>query len=197
MKLTERLQEAFDKRVGGTVMLPTNDLLSAMTSLEQTQAENAALKEQNGKLESLVSRYSKGMRENLAEALKGQETIAQQAEAIRVATEKVAQLKSVIQHEIDCVDAADEEITKQAAVIEQMREAFNNCIVYDARQTLVQIAAWRVREALALQSSPEILQTRDERVAEACAQYVYAMGGTKGSVLLAEMLLSGEWRKYL
>ena len=54
-----------------------------------------------------------------------------------------------------------------------------------------------VSSALAVQPSPEILQTRDEQVAEACAQYVYAMGGTKGSVLLAEMLLSGEWRKHL
>ena len=52
--------------------------------IEGTQTENAALKEQVAQLESLVSRYSKGMRENLAEALKGQETITQQAEAIRL-----------------------------------------------------------------------------------------------------------------
>lgn len=82
MTLNERLREAFDKRVCGTAMLPASDLLSAMTAIEQAEAENAALKEQVAQLESLVSRYSKGMRENLAEALKGQETISQQAEAI-------------------------------------------------------------------------------------------------------------------
>lgn len=46
------------------------------------QQEIADLKEQNASLSLLVSRYSKGMKDNLAECLKGQETIAQQAEQI-------------------------------------------------------------------------------------------------------------------
>ena len=51
MTLNERLQEAFDKRVCGTAMLPASDLLSAMTAIEQAEAENAALKEQVAQLE--------------------------------------------------------------------------------------------------------------------------------------------------
>ena len=43
MNLTERLQEAFDKRVCGTAMLPTSDLLSAMTAIEQADAILAEL----------------------------------------------------------------------------------------------------------------------------------------------------------
>ena len=54
MNLTERLQEAFDKRVCGTAMLPASDLLSAMSAIEQLE-----------------------------------ETIAQQAEAIRVKNESL------------------------------------------------------------------------------------------------------------
>ena len=37
MNLTERLQEAFDKRVCGTAMLPASDLLSAMSAIEQLE----------------------------------------------------------------------------------------------------------------------------------------------------------------
>ena len=53
MTLNERLREAFDKRVCGTAMLPASDLLSAMTAIEQAEAENAALKEQVAHLQIL------------------------------------------------------------------------------------------------------------------------------------------------
>ena len=60
MTLNERLREAFDKRVCGTAMLPASDLLSAMTAIEQAEAENAALKEQVAleKLFSWVDAYA-------------------------------------------------------------------------------------------------------------------------------------------
>ena len=38
MTLHDRLQEAFDQRVGGTAMLPASDLLSAMTRIEQLES---------------------------------------------------------------------------------------------------------------------------------------------------------------
>ena len=87
-------------------------------------------------------------------------------------------------------------IEQQAEVIEQMREAFNNCIVYDARQTLVQIAAWRVKEALAIQPSPEILAARDKRVAEACAKQLITIGAP-GDGDYIKTIRSGVWKKYL
>ena len=64
--------------------------------LEQLRTENAALKEQVAQLESLVSRYSKGMRENLAEALKGQETIAQQAAVIEQMRKRGYELNDIV-----------------------------------------------------------------------------------------------------
>jgi len=99
MTLNERLQEAFDKRVCGTAMLPASDLLSAMSAIEQLE-----------------------------------ETIAQQAEAIRLKDEALLNLLSVIDSE-----------------------------AYPTIQN-------NGYDAVARQPSPEILQARDKRVAEACAK---------------------------
>ena len=163
----------------------------AACEIEQLRTENAALKAQ--------------VKDAAGEMLLSAMHLADKNTAITLLKEQVAQLKSSVQHEADCVDSAAEEINRQSAendkfkdtiaqqadVIEQMREALRH-YAYRAGQD------WQIaREALALQPSPEILQARDERVAEACAQYVYAMGCAKGSVLLAERLLSGEWRRYL
>lgn len=172
MTLNERLQEAFDKRVFGTAMTSASDLLSAMTAIEQAEAENAALKEQVAQLESLVSRYSKGMRENLAEALKGQETIAQQAEAIRM---------------------KDEALSLAMIGLDESWEELNEDRVEG------------MRKDLAIQPSPEILQARDERVAEACMNAVKQLNETRynnecdRSVTweCAIQISSGEWRKYI
>ena len=77
MTLNERLHEAFDKCVGGTAMLPASELLSAMSAIEQAEAENAALKEQitNAKYSYLGA---------MADCKRYEETIEQQAEAIRL-----------------------------------------------------------------------------------------------------------------
>ena len=136
MNLTERLQEAFDKRVCGTAMLPASDLLSAMTAIEQAEAENAALKEQ----------------------------CAQQAEAIR--------LKDAALEKIACIGNGDSH-----------GNSIGNCLAIDA---------------LAIQPSPEILQARDELVAEACAKAVIAYnGGQCDAHVLASQLICGEWRKHI
>ncbi len=89
--------------------------------------------------------------------------------------------------------ALKEQVAQQAEAI-RMKDAVLNRIMLNGWGLW---ALTDIAEALAVQPSPEILQARDEQVAEACAQYVYAMGGAKGSVLLAERLLSGEWRRYL
>lgn len=74
MTLNELLQEAFDKRVGGTAMIPASDLLSAMTALEQLN-----------------------------------ETIAQQAEAIR--------LKDAALDFIDSENASEEVIRRASTAL--------------------------------------------------------------------------------
>lgn len=133
MNLTERLQEAFDKRVCGTAMLPASDLLSAMTAIEQAEAENAALKEQ----------------------------CAQQAEAIRLKDEALLNLLSVIDSE-----------------------------AYPTIQN-------NGYDAVARQPSPNILQARDDRVAEAITKYLRAVGVLSYEGTALQGIISGEWRKYL
>jgi hypothetical protein len=169
MTLNERLQEAFDKRVCGTAMLPASDLLSAMTAIEQAEAENAALKEQitNAKYNYLGA---------MGDCKQYEETIAQQAEAIE-------KLRDHIELSLEFCD----------------EEGF--CV----RDNL--------ENALAIQPSPEILQTRDDRVAAACAEMLRNkelpfeidawVEATKRDVssmtalALAALVDSGEWRKYL
>ena len=106
--------------------------------LKAMQQEIESLKEQVAQLVLLVSRYSKGMWENLAEALKGQETITQQAEAIRLKDAALDWCIGEFNLRLDDIDLSQETI--------------------------------RVLSARHIQPSPEILQARDKRVAEACAK---------------------------
>ena len=111
MTLNELLQEAFDKRVGGTAMIPASDLLSAMTALEQLN-----------------------------------ETIAQQAEAIRLKDAALIAVRDDL--ELRMQIAEDESLNISNSVLDQMCDAID------------------------LQPSPEILQARDERVAGACVSVI-------------------------
>ena len=97
--------------------------------------------------------------------------------------EQVAQLKSSVQHEADCVDSAAAEINRQAAennklkeTIAQLAEAIrlkdeallNLLSVIDSEAyPTIQNNGY---DTVAIQPSPEILQARDKRVAEACAK---------------------------
>ncbi len=60
-----------------------------------------------------------------------------------------------------------------------------------------------LENALAIQHSPEILQARDERVAEACANLVNRFISGDGILNdtwvheIEDAIRSGEWRKYL
>jgi hypothetical protein len=106
----------------------------------------------------------------------------------------------------DCIRDQHETITQQAAVIEQMREALvgeRDLRILGQSPECGQIHWESLREmrrgvygntdaAIATQPSPEILQARDERVAEACAKYLCKMHMYD----TAEAML-GEWRKYL
>lgn len=121
--------------------------------IEQLRTENAALKEQitNTKYNYLGA---------MADCKRYEETIEQQAEAIRL---KDAALEHVVGMHLSMVTSK------------------------------------LCRAALAIQHSPEILQARNERVAEACAKltaYLPVGCGLEGRTI-AEAIRAGEWRKYL
>lgn len=180
MTLNERLQEAFDKRVFGTAMTSASDLLSAMTAIEHAEAENAALKEQVAQWETEYNGCSALLNnaERTIETL--EETITQQAEAIR--------LKDVLLSEI-------------AKQIPEKPDYWSSCGQCERN-------AGDAEDALALQPSPEILQARDERVAEACkaACENERLGEIIGDsdqayenaiTHCSQAIDSKEWRKYL
>ena len=155
--LNERLHEAFDKRVGGTAMLPASDLMSAMTAVEQ--------------LEETIAQQAERIVELNKECNSHYETCQQQAEAIRV---------------------------KDGALDWCIGEF--NLRLYDIDLSQETI---RVRSARHIQPSPDILQDRDKRVAEACANLVNRFISGDGILNdtwiheIEDEILSGEWRKYL
>ena len=101
--------------------------------------------------------------------------------------EQVAQLIELNNNLISHRTEQYETITQQADVIEQMREALRH-YAYRAGQD------WQIaREALALQPSPEILEVRDDKVAEACAKVLDARWDDAAAIEIR----AGEWRKYI
>ena len=132
--------------------------------IEQLRTENAALKEQVAQWETEYNGCSTLLNnaERTIETL--EETIAQQAEAIR--------LKDAALEKIACIGNGDSH-----------GNSIGNCLAIDA---------------LAIQPSPEILQARDELVAEACAKAVIAYnGGQCDAHVLASQLICGEWSKHI
>ena len=121
--------------------------------LKAMQHEIADLKEQitNAKYNYLGA---------MGDCKRYEETIAQQAEAIR--------LKDAALEKIACIGNGDTH-----------GNSIGNCLAIDA---------------LAIQPSPEILQARDERVAEAIST---SMSTELDSEFFIEKIESGEWRKYL
>ena len=101
------------------------------------------------------------------------------------------QLKAM-QHEIADLK---ETIAQQAEAIRLKDEALKTAEIYRSSYELV-------CDALTVKPSPEILQARDERVAEACAKICSTKGVIKYAGLTigeqcARGIRSGEWRKYL
>lgn len=98
------------------------------------------------------------------------------------------------------VDTAADLIEQQASVIEQMREALEELKdlmedVYQGNYHPDSFTTQPARNALALQPSPEILEARDKRVAEACAKLVET--DVTHANDMADLIRSGEWRKHL
>lgn len=215
MTLNERLQEAFDKRVFGTAMTSASDLLSAMTAIEQAEADNAALKEQLVGEQSAAANYRQdaieaskecdGLKEQVAqweteyngcssllnnaertlETL--EETIAQQADRIVELNKECNSHYETCQQQAEAIRLKDEALKHIASGVKA-----NGCL------TTINYCIDIADEALAIQPSPEILQARDEQVAEACAKIVNPSSLTyitRGDALTA--IRSNEWRKYL
>jgi hypothetical protein len=104
-----------------------------------------------------------------------QSVTEQQAEAIRLKDEALIAVRDDL--ELRMRIAEDDSLNISNSVLDQMCDAID------------------------IQPSPEILQARDEKVAEACAKVIDThLNRSTYSTSLAEMLsqiLSGEWRKYI
>ena len=107
-------------------------------------------------------------------------------------------------NQLTIMDArAGETITQQAEAIRLKDEALLNLLsVIDSEAyPTIQNNGY---DALAIQPSPEILQARDERVAEAITpapeaitKYLRAVGVLSYEGTALQGIISGEWRKYL
>ena len=144
------------------------------------KAENAALKEQVAQWETEYNGCSTLLNnaERTIETL--EETIAQQAEAIRLKDEAL-----VIAEIGSCTCCTKSYETK-----------------YHAEDCKFRLFG----EALALQPSPEILQARDEKVAEACAllchheahvMSAHGDSGVEGANWCGSQIRNGGWKEYL
>lgn len=186
----------------------------AACEIEQLRTENAALKEQVAQWETEYNGCSSLLNnaERTLETL--EETIAQQAEQIaglvatnatldaewkKTTADKFAEMAEAIRLK----DVLISEIAKQTP---EKPDYWSSCGQCERN-------AGESEDALAIQPSPEILQARDERVAEACAEMIRNkelpfeidawIEATKRDVssmtalALAALVGSGEWRKYL
>ena len=134
--------------------VPSNQLKAMQHEIESLKEQVAYLEELNRKL------CDKANQLTIMDARAG-ETIAQQAEAIRLKDEALLNLLSVIDSE-----------------------------AYPTIQN-------NGYDAVARQPSPNILQARDERVAEAITKYLRAVGVLSYEGTALQGIISGEWRKYL
>ena len=105
------------------------------------------------------------------------------------------------------IETLEETIAQQAEAIRLKDAALDWCIgEFNLRLDDIDLSqeTISVLSARHIQSSPEILQARDERVAEACATQATNWGNSRlddngGHALrnCAKAIRSGEWRKYL
>jgi uncharacterized coiled-coil protein SlyX len=118
MTLEERCQEAFDKRVAGTAMLPASDLLSLLTKIEKLeavafQAQNAAidLAKQLAEREATIQKMREGLKvatsicwSNFSEA---QEVVLDEALSLPSPTEHLSQYRDAVIEECAGMDGGE------------------------------------------------------------------------------------------
>ena len=175
----------------------------AACEIEQLRTENAALKEQvahwknNHETEVRRARVLKERTDMPLERVHAydkwgndQETIAQQAERIVELNKECNSHYETCQQQAEAIRLKDVVLEKIACIGngDTHGNSIGNCLAIDA---------------LAIQPSPEILQARDEKVAEACAKLVNRFIGGDGILNdtwvheIEDAIRSGEWREYL
>ena len=94
------------------------------------------------------------------------------------------ELKEITEQQAEAIRLKDAALEKIACIGngDSHGNSIGNCLAIDA---------------LAIQPSPEILQARDERVAEAITKYLRAVGVLSYEGTALQGIISGEWRKYL
>ena len=93
-----------------------------------------------------------------------------------------------------------EQLEQQAEAIRLKDAALDWCIgEFNLRLDDIDLSqeTISVLSARHIQPSPEILQARDERVAEAVTKYLRAVGVLSYEGTALQGIISGEWRKYL
>ena len=95
----------------------------------------------------------------------------------------------------------EETIEQQAEAIEKLRDHIELSLEFCDEEGFC--VRDNLENALAIQPSPDILQARDEQVAEACAKLVNRFIGGDGILNdtwvheIEDAIRSGEWMKYL
>ena len=95
----------------------------------------------------------------------------------------------------------EETIAQQAEAIEKLRDHIELSLEFCDEEGFC--VRDNLENALAIQPSPDILQARDEQVAEACAKLVNRFIGGDGILNdtwvheIEDAIRSGEWMKYL
>ncbi len=159
--------------------------------IEQLRTENAALKEQVAQWETEYNGCSALLNnaERTIETL--EETIAQQAGRIVELNKECNSHYETCQQQAEAIRLKDEALLNLLSVIDS--EAYPT----------IQNNGY---DAVAIQPYPEILQTRDERVAEACAllchheahvMSAHGDSGVEGANWCGSQIRNGGWKEYL
>lgn len=184
-----------------------------MAELFRLRAENATLQTEIAELRIRMNAYQQAWNSDELEKSFSVENAALK--------EQVAQLKSSVQHEADCFDSAAAEINRQASenyklketiaqqakAIRLMDEALEKIeCIGNGNSHGNSIGNCLAIDALAIQPSPEILQARDDRVAEACAllchheahvMSAHGDSGVEGANWCGSQIRNGGWKEYL
>lgn len=169
--------------------------------LEQLRTENAALKEQI-EVSSEMFRNCAGRIDTLnVKAVAMKETIEQQAAELEAAKYNYIGAMADCKHYVAMIEQQAEAIRLKDVLLSEIAKQIPEKPDYWSSCGQCERNAGDAEDALAIQPSPEILQARDERIAEACASVIDThLNRSTYSTSLAEaidQLRSGEWRKYL
>ncbi len=173
--------------------------------LKAMQHEIADLKEQVAQLEFSWAGCSQQLKDACKDLDEAEETITQQAEAIQ----------SLENHIADSADAAAIAMRKawqlgqtywQQADSEYYSQQDKSVVTQERFSKLVSDTCEEIKSIPTIQPSPDILQARDARVAEACAlmchheahvMSAHGDSGVEGANWCGSQIRNGGWKEYL